>query len=1048
MTREELLEEIARLESRISRMEVADTSYRPQVNVEVDENFFSAGNNLANIVLTRIEDFVYYVEIGADGTKTIRYVGPQLESVLGISRGQYTSDATVIIDNCHPDDLPGIYETARRLRVERKPQHFIYRYRHNQKGDYIWLEETVYPQFDETGFYFANLGIIRDITERKKTENDLRESRLALERVLNTIDEVVYHIDSSRPAGQRVKFVSGNLEKIFGVTREEFMSGKSSFLNYCHPDDIDFIRKTSEELRNDKQAKTYFYRFLHRKTNQYIWIEERVIPGYDEQGNQFEIFGVARDVTARKEAEEMLMQSHESYRTLVEEIADGIVIAGFDQKIVFANKAVLEITGIKTREELIGRSLLEYLSPQQQKRSAERIRDVIEGKRVPFEIVEILHPNGSIVECESRPSLYTYMGKQTILVFLRNITAERMLEKEQMRAQLAEETNLRLQNEIIERTRAERELSAAQTNLRLLIDSSIDMICASDNEGFITEFNKAAQKTFGYSKEEVLGKHVSFLYENPKQRIDVTHELMEGSGFFTGEVNNRKKNGEVFTALLSASVLRDENGKVVGTMGVSRDITDSMRAEKELRLSEEKYRAIYNQAYIGIALVDTETDGYLDVNQRLSDMLGYSPEELRQKTVHDLRLPGDLSRLPSGKDFIIRGFERIIDEHRYRHKNGNDVIVNVTISLVRSEDQRPLYFVYVYEDLTPKRRAEEQIRLQAAKLNAIFESSSHMIWTVDRNHRMTSFNRNQADWLRRSYGLNAYIGMSMNSGRMVSSSEYNNFWMQKIEAALAGTAQHFETSFREPNGETTWREIFLNPIFDDAENVVEISAIAHDVTDKKQAEETLKQSLKEKEVLLKEVHHRVKNNLQVISSILNLQSSYVRDKRILEILIESQNRIKSMAFVHESLYQTKDFSNISFQEYVGNISRNLVHSYSSSENPPDLKLDLDPVKLHLDTAIPCGLIINELLSNALKYAFRETTKGEISISVKQKENRVTIIVADNGVGLPPDLDFRNTESLGLQLVISLVEQINGKIKADTKKGTKFTIEFDAPTVNA
>jgi PAS domain S-box-containing protein len=424
-------------------------------------------------------------------------------------------------------------------------------------------------------------------------------------------------------------------------------------------------------------------------------------------------------------------------------------------------------------------------------------------------------------------------------------------------------------------------------------------------------------------------------------------------------------------------------------------------------------------------------------------MLGYSAEELRNKTVQELRLPGDLSRLPAGKEFIERGFERIIDEHRYQHKNDSTVIVNVTISLVRNEEQTPLYFVYVYEDLTPKRKAEEQIRIQAAKLNAVFESSSHMIWTVDRNLKLTSFNRNQGEWIKRNFGVKAYIGLPMGSGKMVSTEEHNNFWNQKLEQTFLGLSQSFETGFKDISGETSWREIFLNPIFDENEKVVEISCIANDITDKKMADEQMRQSLKEKEVLLKEVHHRVKNNLQVISSILNLQSSYVKDKKILEILLESQNRIKSMAFVHESLYQTKDFSNISFREYVENISRNLVHSYAATDSPPVLNLDLQDIQLNLDTAIPCGLIINELLTNSLKYAFAEGKKGKIDIIIKQKGELITITIADNGKGLPSTIDFRNTESLGLQLVVSLIEQINGKIKLDTKKGTKFTIEFSA-----
>ena len=1042
-TKKDLLEEVNQLNDRISRIENIDLTFRPKVTVETDDSILKSDLGLAKLLLEKIEGFIYYLEINVDGTKTIKYVGPQLEEILGITREEYSKDAVSIIDKCHPDDLPGVYESARKLRLEKKPQTLTYRFMHETLKEYVWLEETVYPQIDKDGRFAANLGIIRNVSERIQKQNELRESRTALEKVLNTIEEAVYHMDLSQPSGRRLRFVSESAGNIFGMDKEEMFRNKDAFLKNYHPDDLERVRKTTELLEKEKTPQDYYYRFLHPKTKEYIWIEERVIPSFDEEGKLKEVFGVVRDATTRKRYENDLIESRESYRKLIEQNPDGIVIAGTDQIVRFANKATLEITGIKTLKDIIGHNLLDFLTARQRGISVDRLKRIAEGEKVQFEIIEIQNPEGKIIECESLPCMFNYMGQPAILVFLRSITVERQLEKEQIRAQLAEEANLRLQLEIDERIRTEKELSATQKNLRLLIDSSIDMICASDPDGYIIEFNKAAQDTFGYTKEEVIGKHVSFLYENPEARIGVMKELNSGGGFFSGEVVNKKKDGNTFTALLAANTLKGEDGKVIGSMGVSRDISDRIRAEQEIRLSEEKYRAIYDQAYIGIALVATDGDKYLQANQRLCDMLGFSAEELCSKSVHDLRIPGDLSRLPNGKDFIRRGFERIIDEHRYRHKNGNEVIVNVTISLVKGEDQRPLYFVYVYEDLTPKRRAEEQIQRQAAKLNSIFESSSHMIWTVDRNHKLTSFNRNQAEWLRKSYKLNAYIGMSMLTGRMVSNESYNNFWLQKITEAFNGKAQQFETSFEHTDGEITWREIFLNPIFDEHDNVIEVSAIAHDITDKKQYDENLKQSLKEKEVLLKEVHHRVKNNLQVISSILNLQSSYVRDKHTLDILLESQNRIKSMAFVHESLYQTKDFSNISFQEYVGNVCRNLVHSYSSTENPPELSLDLDPIQLHLDTAIPCGLIINEIVSNALKYAFPDKRKGKIDISIKNDGNHITITISDNGIGLPADLDFRNTESLGLQLVVSLVEQINGKIKADTKKGTKFVIEFSA-----
>ena len=181
--------------------------------------------------------------------------------------------------------------------------------------------------------------------------------------------------------------------------------------------------------------------------------------------------------------------------------------------------------------------------------------------------------------------------------------------------------------------------------------------------------------------------------------------------------------------------------------------------------------------------------------------------------------------------------------------------------------------------------------------------------------------------------------------------------------------------------------------------------------------------------------------MQVISSILNLQSSYVKDEKTLSILKESQNRIKSMAFIHESLYQTTDFSKINFSEYITSLSKNLIHSYGVYDNLVDLKLVLENISLNLDLSIPCGLIINELVSNALKYAFSDNKKGAIKIQLFEKNGDVNLIVQDNGVGLPKEIDYKDTDSLGLQLVMTLTEQINGKIKLENTQGAKYTITF-------
>jgi len=214
-----------------------------------------------------------------------------------------------------------------------------------------------------------------------------------------------------------------------------------------------------------------------------------------------------------------------------------------------------------------------------------------------------------------------------------------------------------------------------------------------------------------------------------------------------------------------------------------------------------------------------------------------------------------------------------------------------------------------------------------------------------------------------------------------------------------------------------------------------------EVNERKKVEGKIKASLKEKEVLLKEIHHRVKNNMQLISSILNLQSRHIKNKHALEMFEDSQNRIKSMALVHEKLYESEDLANIDFAEYVHSITHYL---FGLHEIRPRIRsnVDIKDVLLDVNTAIPCALIINELVSNSLKYAFPEGIEGEICIQLSSdKDGKVTLIVEDNGIGFPKDLDFRKTESLGMQLIIMLVEQLEGTVELDKSKGTSFTITF-------
>jgi len=215
--------------------------------------------------------------------------------------------------------------------------------------------------------------------------------------------------------------------------------------------------------------------------------------------------------------------------------------------------------------------------------------------------------------------------------------------------------------------------------------------------------------------------------------------------------------------------------------------------------------------------------------------------------------------------------------------------------------------------------------------------------------------------------------------------------------------------------------------------------LQREIVERRRAEE-------EKEVLLREIHHRVKNNMQVISSLLNFQARYINDDQFVTVLNESQNRIKSMALIHEKLYQSGDLSNIDFNDYINSLAYDLFNFYSIDTGRIALKIDMDKITMEIDTAIPCGLLVNELLTNSLKHAFPDGRRGEIQIALRKEEvdtgANYDMTVSDNGIGIPEDFDITKTRSLGLHLVTTLTEhQLQGRLGVDRTKGTTFHIIF-------
>jgi PAS domain S-box-containing protein len=339
------------------------------------------------------------------------------------------------------------------------------------------------------------------------------------------------------------------------------------------------------------------------------------------------------------------------------------------------------------------------------------------------------------------------------------------------------------------------------------------------------------------------------------------------------------------------------------------------------------------------------------------------------------------------------------------------------------------------EDMVTARTTE----LSAEKFRSVFEDSGIGMVLVDRNGRYCQVNKamsqifgyTQQELLSKSVSETSLSGESDQDSDMV-----RQLWAGEIKDLRV------EKRYLHKDGHVVWGDITLSSLRDAEGKTLYIVGQIQDISDKKLAGEHLKASLKEKEILLSEIHHRVKNNMQVISSLLKIQSDKIQDKAYADMFKESNDRIRSMSLVHEKLYQSKDFANVDFNGYVKGLVNSLFRSYGIDTNKIKAKIEVEGISLGVDTAVPCGLLINELVSNSLKHAFPEKRNGEIRIALRSiNEDEFELKVSDDGIGIPQDLDIKNTESFGMELISILVDQLDGQIDLDRTAGTRYQIKL-------
>ncbi|MEG3918916.1 PAS domain S-box protein [Microcoleus sp. T3_A4] len=600
-----------------------------------------------------------------------------------------------------------------------------------------------------------------------------------------------------------------------------------------------------------------------------------------------------------------------------------------------------------------------------------------------------------------------------------------------------------VQRDISDRKKAEATLRDSEERFRATVEQAAVGITHPDETGHYLRVNQKFCEIVGYTATELLSR----TWMDVTYPEDIDADLEQNKKLFAGEIDSFKmekrllhKDGTVVWVNITVSLIQEPLSGAIYNVVVTEDISDRKATEAALKESEERFRQLAENIESVFWMVGIQPQEIIYISPGYEKIWGRSCADLyaNGRFFADSLHPEDRERVIGNLTRQIESEDEI--EYRIVRPDGKIRWIRDRAFPIINQSGKVYRIVGIAVDITARKQAEKTIRESEERFRQLAETIQDSVWLMSAEF---------TDLLYLSPAYEQIWGRSREElyAEPLKMMEWvhpedKHLLEEAMGRVLQGESTSTEYRIFLPDGTMRWVCDRAFPIYDESGKIYRIAGIGEDISDRKFTEARIQGALREKEVLLKEIHHRVKNNMQVISSLLQLQAQYIEDEATLTLFEESQTRIHSMALIHEQLYQSENLDQIALSPYVENLVANLYQSFGCGNTSIQFNLKVDPIYLNIETAIPCGLIINELVSNSLKYAFGSNLNGEISIKFNEtSSHQFHLIIQDNGRGFPANFDVENTETLGLRLVRMLAYQLEASIAIDSQRGTCYTLIF-------